>query len=129
MNKEQYNLTQKLDPIWRLGDRDEMSIKHIGHALAALVAHGDWRKGDDYNYPKFYNFENETHTATAYRNLDASLEKRWAKVTALFEAWGTDKFRENASATPYGYYMDDYLEASWLSYSKALNLVPQNEDA
>ena len=40
-----------LNEIWRLGDKDEMSIKHIGHGLAALITWGDWKKGYDYNLP------------------------------------------------------------------------------
>jgi hypothetical protein len=44
--------TALLNEIWKLGDHDEMSIKHIGHGLAALVAFGDWQKGIDYNLPR-----------------------------------------------------------------------------
>jgi hypothetical protein len=45
------NLETLLNEIWKLGDRDEMSIKHIGHGLAALVAHGDWQRAIDYDRP------------------------------------------------------------------------------
>jgi hypothetical protein len=45
-------LYASLNEIYKLGDRDEMSIKHIGHGLAALVAFGDWQKGIDYNLPR-----------------------------------------------------------------------------
>lgn len=122
MNKEQYNLQQKLDPIWRMGDRDEMSIKHIGHALAALVAFGDWRKGADYEYPIYYgdNGWTELQLKNAYRNLNERLDTRWAKVAALREQWGADKFRENAAATNYGFLMESYLESSWLGYAEAV---------
>ena len=41
-----------LEKIWALGDRDEMSIKHIGHGLAALVTWKDWRDGLDYPLPE-----------------------------------------------------------------------------
>ena len=46
-----HRLEQQFDAIWRLGDRDECSIKHIGHAIAALIVTGDWRKGVDYDTP------------------------------------------------------------------------------
>jgi hypothetical protein len=44
-------LRQLLEDIWALGDRDEMSIKHIGHGLAALATWQDWRAGLDYDLP------------------------------------------------------------------------------
>jgi hypothetical protein len=40
-----------LEKIWALGDRDEMSIKHIGHGLAAFVATGDSGNRADYETP------------------------------------------------------------------------------
>ena len=40
-----------LNDIWRLGDKDEMSIKHIGHGLASLITWGDWSRGYDYSLP------------------------------------------------------------------------------
>jgi hypothetical protein len=40
-----------LEQIWALGDKDEMSIKHIGHGLAALTTWGDWEDGLDYSLP------------------------------------------------------------------------------
>jgi|688.fasta_scaffold22041_12 ABC-type nitrate/sulfonate/bicarbonate transport system substrate-binding protein len=46
-----HRLEQQFDAIWRLGDRDECSIKHIGHAMAALIVTGDWRKAIDYDAP------------------------------------------------------------------------------
>ena len=44
-------LNTLLKNIWKLGDRDEMSIKHIGHGLAALATWGDWEDGLDYSLP------------------------------------------------------------------------------
>jgi hypothetical protein len=46
-----HRLEQQFDAIWRLGDRDECSIKHIGHAMAALIVSGDWKKAVDYDAP------------------------------------------------------------------------------
>lgn len=40
-----------LEQIWALGDRDEMSVKHIGHGLAAYVATGDSGNRADYETP------------------------------------------------------------------------------
>ncbi len=40
-----------LEKIWALGDRDEMSIKHIGHGLAGLATYGTWKAALDYELP------------------------------------------------------------------------------
>jgi len=44
-------LNTLLNNIWKLGDKDEMSIKHIGHGLAAYVATGDSGNRIDYETP------------------------------------------------------------------------------
>jgi hypothetical protein len=44
-------LNTLLQKIWKLGDRDEMSIKHIGHGLAALASYGTWKAALDYELP------------------------------------------------------------------------------
>jgi hypothetical protein len=44
-------LNTALQQIWKLGDRDEMSIKHIGHGLAAFVSTGDSGNRLDYETP------------------------------------------------------------------------------
>lgn len=122
MSRETHNLNQSLDAIWRRGDRDEMSIKHISHALAALVAYGDWRKGEDYQYPIYYgdNDWTELQVKNAYRNLDELLEKKWGRITQYRNEWGAEKFLETAYATNYGFYLQLYLEADHMPYKKAV---------
>ena len=44
-------LEYSLDAIWRLGDRDECSNKHIGHSLAAISFGKTWEDGVDYPTP------------------------------------------------------------------------------
>jgi hypothetical protein len=46
-----YALKMLLEDIWALGDKDEMSVKHIGHGLAAYVATGDSGNRADYETP------------------------------------------------------------------------------
>ena len=120
VNKEQYNLNQKLDAIWRTGDRDEMSLKHVAHGLAALVAFGDWKQAQDYRLPNWFDFGSDQLNQNAYRNLEARLVTKWAKIEELFGEWGAEKFTENAKATNYGFYFDSYLNDSFLDYSKAV---------
>jgi hypothetical protein len=119
MNKEQYNLEQKLQAIWRKGDRDEMSVKHIGHGIAALIAYGDWKLAEDYRYPKY--FEYSDMGSDMYDYLDKWLEPKWSKVEVLLDTWGVEKFLENLSATSFGFYTESYLEASYLPYAQAMS--------
>lgn len=120
MRKEAYTLTQILDSIWRRGDRDEMSIKHIGHALAAMVAHNDWRKGDDYNYPDFCDFENPIAQANWKTQMEKFLELKWGKVKVIQDKIGTEEFVKVIGETKYSFYPLSYLEEDWLSYKKAM---------
>jgi hypothetical protein len=55
-----------LEKIWALGDRDEMSIKHIGHGLAALVTWQDWRDGLDYSLPDMDMTDEQLEKLAAY---------------------------------------------------------------
>lgn len=122
MSRESHNLNQSLNAIWRRGDRDEMSIKHISHALAALVAFGDWRQGADYQYPIDYSEHDwtELQFKNAYRNLDEFLERRWARIVQYREEWGEAKFLETAYESNYGFYLQLYLESDYLPYKKAV---------
>ena len=122
MSRERHNLDQTLTAIWRRGDQDEMSIKHIGHGLAALIAHGDWRKADDYNRPQYYGDRGWTplQEENAYRNLDRIISVKWDRVAKYLDDWGKDKFLEVLEESSFGFYALSYLEASYLSYSKAV---------
>jgi hypothetical protein len=51
-------LQKLLDEIWRMGDQDECSIKHVNHALAAIICGHSWRDGADYNLPIHSKVEN-----------------------------------------------------------------------
>ena len=116
MRKESYTLTQILDSIWRRGDRDEMSIKHIGHALAAMVAHNDWRKGDDYNYPDYCDFENPIAQDNWKKQMDKFLELKWGKVKVIQDKVGTTEFIDVIAESKFSFYPLSYLTESWLSY-------------
>lgn len=50
-------LNQKMDKIWRIGDRDiECAGKHIGWGAAALAVGKDWTDGLDYQRPWAYGY-------------------------------------------------------------------------
>lgn len=108
-------LEQILDDIWRKGDRDEMSIKHIGHGVAALVAFGDWTKGADYNMPDYLETEAER------KQLLKQIEPIWAQAKAMRYELGRDAFLEVVSNTKFGFYPTSYLESDWLPYAEEMN--------
>ena len=64
-----------LDEIWKLGDKDEMSIKHVGHGLAALVAFGDWQRAIDYDRPHY----------KMTKKAEAQLFTYWLEVKTTLE--------------------------------------------
>lgn len=124
-----------LDGIWRLGDRDECSIKHIGHATAALAAGRDWSEGADYSTPwgedetwiktadmRFpapataHTFEEWTIIPWTQQTRDMKskqLAKRWATVQAKRDAWGADRFDEVMRATKFAQYHTQNVELFW----------------
>ena len=120
MRKESYTLDQILDSIWRRSDQDEMGIKHIGHALAAMVAHNDWRKGDDYNYPDYCDFENPIAKDNWKKQMDKFLELKWGKVKVIQDKVGTADFISVIGDSKFDYYALSYLTSDWLSYYSKL---------
>ena len=121
MKREIHNLNQSLDAIWRRGDRDEMSIKHIGPGLAALVAFGDWRKGEDYEYPIYYGAEgwSDLQVKNAYRNLDDLLDQKWGRIAQYLDDWGKDKFLEVLEQSKFSFHALWYLDNDYYSQAVA----------
>lgn len=96
-----------LNEIYKLGDRDEMSIKHIGHGLAAQVAFGDWQKGIDYNLPR------EKMTA---KNLNR-LISLWLTVAELLHGLTRAECIAMFEAVDISWYGAAYLD--WPDYAEA----------
>lgn len=44
-------LVRWLCEIYDMGDQDEMSWKHLGHGIGALLSDHDWKSAEDYNHP------------------------------------------------------------------------------
>ena len=129
------SMNAALDGIWRMGDRDECSVKHIGHATAALGAGRDWSEGVDYSSPwgadetwiltanlhapgpdDAHAFEDWTIIpwTEQVKSMKASqLAKRWAKVQEKRDAWGVDRFNEVMSGTKFAWYHEQNLKLYW----------------
>jgi hypothetical protein len=99
------NLKTLLNEIWKLGDRDEMSIKHIGHGLAALVALGDWTYAIDYTLPReeLTKFELEL------------IEGLWANVAKLLDGISRAEAINIFESLDIAWYGAAYLE--WPEYA------------
>ena len=107
-----HRLNQQLNAIWRLGDKDECSIKHVGHGLAALIASGDWRNAVDYGEPWDNYPYGETLEIAKRREF---LAMRWGKVADTIERIN-DQDRLLKRLLPhsdFGFYVQAYLEMYW----------------
>ena len=95
------------DGIWRMGDQDECSLKHVNHATAAIVCGKSWRDGADYPSP----WPSTDFKPAAW---DAGLAAKWEKVEALYALVGRDRFLEAALTVPIcEVYLGSYLEDEW----------------
>ena len=80
-----YNMEQTLDSIWRCGDRDEVSIKHIYYSLGALADGRDWNTQTDYTS----------------MNQQNKVKRKWRKIQAKRDELGIDKFKKLIDSTRY----------------------------
>jgi len=80
-------LKANLLAIYHLGDQDECSWKHLGHAFASMVTTGDWVNAMDYDNPFGGDF-----TDTEFEQL-ASL---WANVEFICSEVDKDVLTEVA---------------------------------
>jgi hypothetical protein len=55
-----------LEKIWALGDKDEMSIKHIGHGLAGLATYGTHKAALDYELPNVEMTDRQLEALSEY---------------------------------------------------------------
>jgi hypothetical protein len=101
-------LNRHIDAVWRMGDRDECSTKHIAHALAAMASgDGTWTDGVDYRRPW------SDLPASALGRAEKRLGGRWAQVEALRAEIGAEAFRETVLASKVGFIVADYLDLYW----------------
>jgi hypothetical protein len=95
-----------LEEIWALGDKDEMSIKHIGHSLASLVATGDVLHAIDYNRPDMDMTDNQ---------LD-QLDEKWDEVSGWLHGVSREECISVFEYLPIAQYGAIFLE--WKEYAQ-----------
>jgi hypothetical protein len=98
-----------LEEIWALGDRDEMSVKHIGHSLASLVATGDVLNAIDYNRPDMDMSDDK---------LD-QLEEKWQHVSEWLHGVSREECLAVFEYLPIAQYGAIFLE--WKEYEQTYN--------
>lgn len=106
-------LRRWLIDIWTLGDHDEMSWKHLGHSMAALLSKGDWKAGEDYNLPDI----NLNH----YQLV--KLDALWACVNKVIKLAGKQKVLNtlpDLAREGWFLYINTYLEDDFMPYKELL---------
>lgn len=97
-----------LTDIWKLGDRDEMSIKHIGHGLAAYVATGDSGNRADYETPDIDMTDKKLK----------KLESHWKEVEGFLSGVSREECISVFRYLPIAVYGSIYLdETIWPEYA------------
>jgi hypothetical protein len=118
-------LNRYLSDIFDMGDRDEMSWKHIGHGCASLLATDNWRECLDYRRP------DERLTPEQYTKLDAL----WYLVADIMKKQGKQWFINSLYVlqdhNPKLLYSATYLGTSWMGYRDLIekqNLIVRKEN-
>lgn len=108
------------DSIWRMGDRDECSIKHVAHSLAAISYGKTWEDGVDYSTPwgdpVTYLPLTDEFIQWGPQRLAVSekqLREKWAKVEALRDEVGLPAFNAACSTTKFAGLWSSYCEMYW----------------
>lgn len=120
MSKAQSKFKPILDNLFKiydLGDRDEMSAKHLGHGIAAVLAFDNWQESEDYNYPSEYSEWED------YPERIANLDRLWSEIHFSIDEMGYQEFVDSIewlSALSDFFYVSQYYSTSWLPYRKAI---------
>jgi len=85
--------------IWKSGDRDEASGKHILHASDAIEAGDNWYDAKDYLSPGFPNAVRDNTGAVSY---DESMKNIHFKVLDLYWKRLVEIHKEKYSHIPFG---------------------------
>jgi hypothetical protein len=111
-NQIRAQLNQMLNGIWRMGDRDECSIKHTGYGLIAIAFDRPWTDAVDYQRP----WDSDVDAPPSWHGR---LDAKWAKVAALREKVGHDAWDAAVRDSDFQWYyqvrMDDAVQVYGIS--------------
>jgi len=102
-------LNQNLGSIWRMGDRDECSIKHVGYGLIAIAFDRPWTDAIDYRRP--WDSSDERSVGD-----EKNLAMRWQKVVDLREKVGHKAWDLAVRGSDYGWYYEVRMEQAMDEY-------------
>jgi hypothetical protein len=112
---EERLLVKWLIDIYKMGDRDECSLKHIGHGMAALLAFDDWKQAVDYERPTDREF---------FRAEEVKLDALWACVKKIVRQVGIQSILTALPRLASEYnellYINNYLEFEHYTYREQL---------
>lgn len=112
---EERLLVKWLIDIYKMGDRDECSLKHIGHGMAALLAFDDWKQAVDYERPTDREF---------FRAEEVKLDALWACVKKIVRQVGIQSILTALPRLASEYnellYINNYLEFEAYTYREQL---------
>lgn len=103
--QESARMRKILDGIWRKGDRDECSVKHVNHGLAAIVTGGTWQDAVDYRRPW-------DSSEDRLKSWETRIAKGWEKVQDTYDRLGHDEFMAviDPEAVPIAFYVQSYVD-------------------
>lgn len=108
-------LVKWLLDVYNLGDKDECSLKHIGHAMGALIAFDDWKQADDYNTP-------DSRELT--RAEEVKLGALWDVIRKIVVREGDQTILNTLPLLAKKYwqlsYINHYIELDWHKYRKQI---------
>lgn len=109
-------LNRWLTDIFDLGDQDEMSWKHVGHGIAALLATDNWREAIDYSLP-----DEESNLSPHQKK---KLNALWDCVADIMnkqgKQWVIDVLPLLASRNWKLMYADNYIACTWMGYRELI---------
>ena len=88
-----FKMQQRLDTIWKRGDRDEGSFKHVLYGIKALFTGKSWTQAKDYRMG--------TSKKTSFGvPFGAQARKKWTKIEKIRDEMGAKEFERLIYETP-----------------------------
>ena len=88
-----FKMSQRLNTIWRSGDRDEGSFKHILYGIKALFGGKSWTDAKDYRMRS----SKKTSFGVPF---GAVSRKKWANIQKIRDELGPKEFEKLVYETP-----------------------------